>query len=71
MMKNVLFMLLVMAAVALAAVATNSEPALSEIQAAQATTKPQVTTSNHFGLAFDRFYQIWLENIVSHSTWLL
>lgn len=70
-MKNVLFMLLVVARVAFAGVATNSEPALSEIQAAQATTKPQVTTSDHMGLYFDHFYQIWLENIVSHNAWLL
>lgn len=45
--------------------ATTSEPALPAIQAAAATTVPFSPTSNVSGLAFDRFYQIWLENVVS------
>ncbi|KAJ5894107.1 Acid phosphatase [Penicillium taxi] len=50
------------AGVASALVATASEPALSDIAAAQATTLPETTTSDVKGLAFDRFYQVWLEN---------
>ncbi|KAJ5106522.1 phosphoesterase-domain-containing protein [Penicillium angulare] len=48
---------------ALARLATTSEPALSEIREAQATTLPEVSTSDVKGVAFNRFYQIWLENI--------
>ncbi|KAJ5629199.1 Acid phosphatase [Penicillium herquei] len=62
-MKITLFVLLLTAAVALAGVATTSEPALSEIHEAQATTLPEVTTSKAKGIAFNRFYQVWLENI--------
>lgn len=51
--------------VAAAATITTSEPSLPEIQAAQATTLPETTNSDVKGVAFDRFYQIWLENIVS------
>lgn len=50
--------------VATAATITTSEPSLPEIQAAQATTLPETTNSDVGGVAFDRFYQIWLENIV-------
>jgi acid phosphatase len=42
-----------------------SEPTLPEIEAAAATTLPYSPTSNVKGRAFDRFYQIWLENVVS------
>ena len=59
------FITLSAATVALAAVATVSEEPLAQIKKAQATTLPEVTTSNIKGLAFDRFYQVWLENIVS------
>ncbi|KAJ6102143.1 hypothetical protein N7486_004570 [Penicillium sp. IBT 16267x] len=55
--------LLATAAVAFAGLTTISEPALSDIVKAQATTLPEVTTSNVKGLAFDRFFQVWLENI--------
>jgi hypothetical protein len=48
-----------------AEVATTSLPPLKEIHAAAATTLPESPTSDVKGLAFDRFYQIWIENIVS------
>ena len=64
-MKLVFLTLLVTAAVALAGLATVSEPDVSDIKKAQATTLPEVTTSNVQGLVFDRFFQVWLENIVS------
>lgn len=63
-MKLVFLTLLVTAAVALAGLTTVSEPELSDIKKAQATTLPKVTTSNVKGLVFDRFFQVWLENIV-------
>lgn len=63
-MKLVFLTLLVTAAVALAGLTTVSEPELSDIKKAQATTLPEVTTSNVKGLVFDRFFQVWLENIV-------
>lgn len=63
-MKTVLAALVGVAALAVAQTATTSEPALADIHAAAATTKPEVTTSDVKGLAFDRFYQVWLENIV-------
>lgn len=58
-------MMLAAAGVAVAQVATTSEPALSQIQAAAATTLPYSPTSKVQGVAFDHFYQIWLENVVS------
>jgi acid phosphatase len=63
-MKAVFAVLLAVAARVIAETATTSEPALAQIQAAAATTKPELTTSSVKGLAFDRFYQVWLENIV-------
>lgn len=63
-MKAVIAGLMGAAALATAQTATTSEPALADIRAATATTKPEVTVSNVKGLAFDRFYQVWLENIV-------
>ncbi|CAI7598795.1 unnamed protein product [Penicillium glandicola] len=62
-MKAVLAVLMGVAALTIAQTATTSEPALADIHAAAATTKPEVTVSNVKGLAFDRFYQVWLENI--------
>ncbi|KAJ6187564.1 hypothetical protein N7519_002472 [Penicillium mononematosum] len=62
-MKAVLAVLMGVAALAVAQTATTSEPALADIHAAAATIKPEVTVSDVKGLAFDRFYQIWLENI--------
>ena len=66
-MKAIVAIILAAAVVANAGVATTSEPAMTQIQAAEATTLPEVTTSNVKGLAFDRFYQVWLENIVRAS----
>ena len=63
-MKAVIAVLMGSAALATAQTATTSEPAVADIRAAAATTKPEVTTSDVKGLAFDRFYQVWLENIV-------
>lgn len=63
-MKAVIAVLMGSAALATAQTATTSEPAIADIHAAAATTKPEVTTSDVKGLAFDRFYQVWLENIV-------
>ncbi|OJJ50500.1 hypothetical protein ASPZODRAFT_137660 [Penicilliopsis zonata CBS 506.65] len=40
-----------------------SEPTLAEIRASQAVVKPYSPTSSVKGLAFDRFYQVWLENV--------
>lgn len=59
-----LAVLLSMAALACSLVVTTSEPALSQIKAAQATTLPESPVSNVKGVAFDRFYQVWLENVV-------
>lgn len=56
--------LLVVAGLANGATITTSEPAVAAIDQAQATTVPQTWTSNVKGKAFDRFYQIWLENVV-------
>ncbi|KAE8140927.1 phosphoesterase family-domain-containing protein [Aspergillus pseudotamarii] len=39
-----------------------SGPSLSEIEATAATTLPESPVSNVRGLAFDRFYQLWMEN---------
>ncbi|KAI3139220.1 hypothetical protein CBS147326_2898 [Penicillium roqueforti] len=61
-MKAVIAVLLGVATLTVAQTATTSEPALADIQAAE-TTKPEVTVSDVKGLAFDRFYQVWLENI--------
>ncbi|KAJ5528396.1 Acid phosphatase [Penicillium frequentans] len=55
--------LLSMAAMAHALVATTSEPSLSQIKTAAATTLPESPVSNVKGVAFDRFYQIWMENV--------
>lgn len=56
--------LLVAAGLASGATITTTEPALAAIERAQATIVPQTWTSNVTGKAFDRFYQIWLENVV-------
>ncbi|KAL3462196.1 acid phosphatase PHOa [Aspergillus heterothallicus] len=55
--------LLALAGLAAGAAITTTEPALSQIQQAQATTVPGTWTSDVKGKAFDRFYQIWLENV--------
>lgn len=62
-MKAVAATLLAAASLARAQVATTSEPSVSDINKAAATTLPEVTTSDVKGVAFNRFYQVWLENI--------
>lgn len=55
---------LAVAGLAAGATITTTEPALAAIKAAQQTTVPLAWTSNVTGKAFDRFYQVWLENVV-------
>jgi acid phosphatase len=64
-MKAVFTIFLAMVALAVGQIATIKEPALTAIQAAAATVKPELTTSDIKGSVFDRFYQVWFENIVS------
>lgn len=40
------------------------EPSLTEIEATAATATFLSPTSDVKGIAFDRFYQVWLENTV-------
>ncbi|KAJ5113207.1 phosphoesterase family-domain-containing protein [Penicillium angulare] len=54
---------LALAGMAVGATITTTEPALAAIEKAQATVTPQTWTSNVTGKAFDRFYQVWLENV--------
>jgi len=56
--------LLVVAGLASGTTISTTEPALDAIERAQATTVPRTWTSNVTGKAFDRFYHIWLENVV-------
>ncbi|KIW13110.1 hypothetical protein PV08_08297 [Exophiala spinifera] len=44
------------------------EPSVAAIQSAAAAVKPLSPTSNVKGLAFDRFYQVWLENTDYQAT---
>ncbi|KAJ5911580.1 Acid phosphatase [Penicillium subrubescens] len=62
-MKSVVATLLAAATLAHAQVATVSSPSLADINKAAATTLPESPTSDVKGLAFNRFYQVWLENI--------
>ncbi|KAJ5084637.1 hypothetical protein NUU61_009216 [Penicillium alfredii] len=62
-MKTAIALLVAGAALAHAQTATTSEPPLKAIKAAAATTKPESPVSDVKGLAFNRFYQVWLENI--------
>ncbi|KAF7159427.1 hypothetical protein CNMCM6106_006700 [Aspergillus hiratsukae] len=61
-MSSLAATVLALVGVTAAATITTSEPALAAIQAAQATTLPSSPTSDVQGVAFNRFYQIWLEN---------
>lgn len=63
-MKSSAATLLAAASVAYAQLANVSEPSLTEIEKAAATIEPYSPVSNVEGLVFNRFYQIWLENIV-------
>lgn len=49
---------------ALAQVATTTQPSQSDIAASAATVEPYSPVSNVEGLAFNRIFQIWFENIV-------
>jgi acid phosphatase len=40
------------------------EPSLTQIEASAATAASLSPTSDVKGIAFDRFYQVWLENTV-------
>ncbi|KAG2418275.1 hypothetical protein HFD88_001376 [Aspergillus terreus] len=62
-MKYPIAAALLAASLASAQTAKEEEPSLSEIEAAAATTLPYSPVSNVKGLAFDRFFQVWLENI--------
>lgn len=63
-MKSSVALLLASVAWASAQTAHESEPSLAEIREAAATTQPYSPVSFVPGRAFDRFYQVWLENIV-------
>lgn len=69
-MKSTVTSLLAAASVAYAQVANVSEPSLATIEKNAATIEPYSPVSNVQGLAFNRFYQIWLENIVCASPWV-
>lgn len=47
------------------------EPSLSQIAATAATATPLSPVSNVQGVAFDRFFQVWLENTVRFTAHLL
>lgn len=51
------------ASLAYARTETEKNPSQPEIEAAAASTEPYSPVSNVKGLAFDRFFQVWLENI--------
>ncbi|KAI2788812.1 Acid phosphatase [Penicillium oxalicum] len=61
-MKAATATLLAAASLTGAQLATISEPSISEINQAAATTLSESPTSDVKGVAFDRFYQVWLEN---------
>ncbi|BDD59382.1 hypothetical protein MAP00_004591 [Monascus purpureus] len=62
-MKSSVALLLASVAWASAQTAHESEPSLAEIREAAATIQPYSPVSFVPGRAFDRFYQVWLENI--------
>lgn len=64
-MKGAIATLLTSAILARADVITTSEPAQPQTTAEINTTKPESPVSDVKGLAFNRFYQVWLENVVS------
>lgn len=64
-MNLILIGLLAVAGIACAQTTNVSNPSLSSIEETKQLTPPKTTTSDvKGGVAFDRFYQIWLENIV-------
>ncbi|KAA8644621.1 hypothetical protein EYZ11_008000 [Aspergillus tanneri] len=62
-MRSYVTALLAGASLAHAQVATSKEPSQTEFEAAVASTEPYSPVSSVKGLAFDRFFQVWLENI--------
>jgi acid phosphatase len=66
-MQSSLSVLLAALTMTAAQTITTSEPALPAIEAAAATTLPYSPVSNYSGIAFDRFIQVWLENVVGRS----
>lgn len=59
-----------MASCSLVAAQTTTEqyPSAAEIAAAQASVQPYSPVSNVPGKVFNRFVDIWLENVVSYSS---
>lgn len=64
-MKAAIATLLTTAILARADVISTSEPPYPQITAAAASVKPATPVSDVKGLAFNRFFQVWLENTVS------
>ncbi|RDW93561.1 acid phosphatase PHOa [Aspergillus mulundensis] len=62
-MKSSLATVLGTIASTLARTVTTTEPSLSDIAASAATVMPYSPVSNVEGLAFDRIFQVWFENI--------
>ncbi|EAW08372.1 acid phosphatase PHOa [Aspergillus clavatus NRRL 1] len=62
-MKSQVAALLATASLAYAQTATEKEPSLPAIQSAAASIQPFSPVSNVQGIAFNRLFQVWLENI--------
>ncbi|KAL4768889.1 phosphoesterase family-domain-containing protein [Aspergillus nidulans var. acristatus] len=62
-MKSSLATVLGAVASTVAQTATTTEPSLSDIAASAATVEPYSPVSNVEGLAFQRIFQVWFENI--------
>lgn len=63
-MKSSIALFLASASLVYSQTSNVTEPSLSDIRAAAVSTKPSSPVSNVPGLSFDRFFQVWLENIV-------
>lgn len=63
-MKPSVATLLATVSLVYAQTATEKEPSLSAIESAAASIQPYSPVSNVEGVAFNRFFQVWLENIV-------
>lgn len=63
-MKSSVATLLATVSLVYAQTATEKEPSLSAIESAAASIQPYSPVSNVEGVAFNRFFQVWLENIV-------
>lgn len=63
-MKPSVATLLATVSLVYAQTATDKEPSLSAIESAAASIQPYSPVSNVEGVAFNRFFQVWLENIV-------